>query len=428
MNVDTTDAFFIEGTFAAPRFYLPENSPAYIEAQQIFKKIKWAKPLKRSNAIKNRFDAFCSILWAVTEDNDWVVYTDLNKASYNIKKWPVPYDAMKDTVNALKKMGWLHEVGLRKRYRQVRYVAGKRTPMRRMKPFKVSEYPWRWPTVQVKRGRTDLANAPLDVEYMSVPSVRNMIAKYIEPQMDELNQKLADHEYTLFNFGKADDWVEVVYRRVYTSITTKPGPKAAANSFLTHGRIYPDGFYIPSKKKGWRQKTLIDGQPTTEVDVHASSLRLFSEDYYLGFDLPETDDLYSHGKLKGLNRDITKKVIQSVLNGVSLDRKSWPRSFYEKEEDQQLIAGEDWLTYADAIADTYPSLKEADPDKGLELMLQESDIIISAMNHLLDRDIGCLSIHDCLIVPEDNTQDAIDAFNFAYQKKGYKKPQLSVGW
>ena len=86
MNVNTTDAFFIEGTFAAPRFYLPKDSQAYIEAQQIFKKIKWTKPLKRSNAIKNRFDAFCSILWAVTEDKDWVVYTDLNKASYSIKK------------------------------------------------------------------------------------------------------------------------------------------------------------------------------------------------------------------------------------------------------------------------------------------------------------------------------------------------------
>ena len=43
-------------------------------------------------------------------------------------------------------------------------------------------------------------------------------------------------------------------------------------------------------------------------------------------------------------------------------------------------------------------------------MMIESDIIISAMNYVLDKGIGCLSIHDCLIVPEESTQVAIDAF------------------
>ena len=89
------------------------------------------------------------------------------------------------------------------------------------------------------------------------------------------------------------------------------------------------------------------GKATTiEVDVHASSLRLFSEDYDLGFDLPETEDLYTHGKLSGLNREITKKIVTASLNGITLDRKSWPKSFSEKEKDAQLIAGQDWLTYA----------------------------------------------------------------------------------
>ena len=38
--------------------------------------------------------------------------------------------------------------------------------------------------------------------------------------------------------------------------------------------------------------TLLDGKPTVEVDVHASSLTLLSNDYYVGFELPATDDLY----------------------------------------------------------------------------------------------------------------------------------------
>ncbi|EBA04178.1 hypothetical protein RB2150_06743 [Rhodobacterales bacterium HTCC2150] len=429
MNDDQDDDFFTVGTYASPRYYIPEDSPAHAEAWKIFQKIKWAKPPKREDAIKNRFNAFSSILWAVTKDENWAVHTDLNKASYAVMKWPTPYDAMKDTVNALKAMGWLRESGLRKLNRQIRYSAAQKTPMRSMKPFEVREALWWWPIVQVKRGKTNLDKAgAMDIEFMTKPDIRNILAKYIKPAMADLNEKLAEHEYTLFKDGKADDWVEVIYRRVFTSITSEVGPKAAHTSRLSHGRLYPSDFYIPSKKKGWRQKTLIDGQTTTEVDVHASSLRLLSEDYYLGFDLPETDDLYTNGKLSGLNREITKKIITASLNGITLDRKSWPKSFSEKEKDAQLIAGQDWLTYAEAIAETYPSLTKADKDTGLDLMLIESDIIISAMNYVLDKGIGCLSIHDCLIVPEESTQVAIDAFLKAYQQKGFKPPQLSVGW
>ena len=428
MKDDQKDDFFIEGTYASPRYFIPEDSPAHAEAWKIFQKIKWAKPPKRDNGIRSRFDAFSALLWAVTEDEDWVVHTDLNKSSYNVWKWPTPYNAMRDTMDALKAMGWLKQVGMRRQHRQLRYVAPPKTPMRKMKPFKISQKHYHWPEIQVKRAGTDLDKAPMDVEWMSIPANRKLIDKYLRPTIDDLNEKLSDHEFTLFKYGKADDCVWAEYRRVYTTITSKPGKDAAKHSRLTHGRIYPNGFDIPGKKEGWRQKTLIDGKPTTEVDVSASSLRLLSEDYELGFALPETEDLYTYGKLSGLNREITKKVIQASLNGSSLDSERWPKSFSDDEKDAQLIAGQDWLTYADAIAETYPSLQKADRDTGLDLMMTESDLIIRAMNYVLDKGIGCLSIHDCLIVPEESKQVAIDAFNEAYKKKGFKPPQLSVGW
>jgi hypothetical protein len=59
-------------------------------------------------------------------------------------------------------------------------------------------------------------------------------------------------------------------------------------------------------------------------------------------------------------------------------------------------------------------------------MLQESNIIIFAMNYLLDKGIGCISIHDCLIIPKDNVEDAKEAFYAAYKKQGFKRPKLSV--
>jgi hypothetical protein len=241
--------------------------------------------------------------------------------------------------------------------------------------------------------------------------------------MADLNDKLLDHGFTLFPSGKEDDYVQVQYYRIYTNL-----PQSDGSPWLTHGRIYPQTFRIPSKQKGWRQKTLINDKPTVAVDVHASGLRLLAEDYYSGFTLPETEDLYTHGKLSGLKRDLTKTIVQAVINGVSLDRQSWPKSFNDDKKTAELMAGEDWNTYAKAISEEYPALSEVRKNMGLDLMLEESDIIIGAMNNLLDKGIGCLSIHDCLIVPQQNVEDAKEAFYFMYGHKGFKQPKLSVGW
>lgn len=164
------------------------------------------------------------------------------------------------------------------------------------------------------------------------------------------------------------------------------------------------------------------------MDVHASGLRLLAEDYYIGFTLPEADDLYTHDKLSGLKRNLTKTIVQAVINGVSLDRQSWPKSFKDEKKTAELMAGENWNTYAKAISETYPALLEVRKDMGLDLMLQESDIIIGAMNCLLDKGIGCISIHDCLIIPQENVEDAKEAFYAMYQHKDFKQPKLSVGW
>jgi len=412
-----------DGTFAVPRYFIPEASKTYEQAYQLFTQIEWPKPPKRADAVKNRFNAFCSLLWAVTQDKDWTVHTDLNKASYDIKKWPINYDAMSQTVSALKKMGWLEPVGKRVKHRQLRFQATAKSPMRTVEPFKVYELPWYPPDVEIRLGNTDLEKAPVDVELMANPKQKAWNAKHLLPVMADLNDKLASHEFTLFPFGKKDDFVEVRYHRIYTNRPQKNG-----NPWLTHGRIYPQTFELPSKHKGWRQQTLIDGEATTEVDVHASGLRLLAEDYYIGFELPDSDDLYSYGALSSLKRDLTKKVIQAVINGVSLERKSWPKSFTEDGKTASLIGGQQWREYAEALSETYPSLHNIRKDFGLDIMFTESGIIISAMNFLLDKGIGCLSIHDCLIVPEGNVDDAKEAFYSAYQGKGFKAPQLSVGW
>ena len=359
----------------------------------------------------------------MTTDEGWTTYTDLNKASFDIRKWPINYDAMSQTVQALKDMGWLKDVGLRTRNRQLRYVAPLGSPMRKMASFKVRELIWYQPTVQIRLGDTDLEKAPFDIELMANAAQKAWNAKYLLPVMADLNDKLLDHGFTLFPFGKKDDYLQVQYYRIYTNL-----PQCDGSPWLTHGRIYPQTFRIPSKQKGWRQKTLINGKPTVAVDVHASGLRLLAEDNSSDFTLPETEDLYTYGKLSGLKRDLTKTIVQAVINGVSLDRQSWPKSFKDDKKTAELVAGEDWNTYAKAISETYPALSRVRKDMGLDLMLHESDIIIGAMNHLLDKGIGCISIHDCLIVPQENVKNAHEAFYSMYEHKGFKQPKLSVGW
>lgn len=62
------------------------------------------------------------------------------------------------------------------------------------------------------------------------------------------------------------------------------------------------------------------------------------------------------------------------------------------------------------------------------LMLEESTIIMKAMNYLLDMGVGCLSLHDCLIVPEQNVEDAKNAFFEAYGTDVTNKPKLAAKW
>ena len=177
---------------------------------------------------------------------------------------------MSQTVQALKDMGWLKDVGLRTKNRQLRYVAPQSSPMRKIASFKVGELTWYQPTVQIRRGKTDLEKAPFDTELMANAEQKAWNAKYLLPVMSDLNDKLLDHGFTLFPFGKEDDDVQIQYYRIYTNL-----PQPDGSPWLTHGRIYPQTFSIPSKLEGWRQKTQIDGKPTVAVDVHASGLRLF---------------------------------------------------------------------------------------------------------------------------------------------------------
>ena len=410
-----------KGTFAVPLYFIASDSRSYEPSRRLYDRLPWPNGRPRADAYENRYQAFCCLLKAAQEDTDWIIHTTLNKANYNENKWRIPYRAMADVVRALLEAKLIEKIGRVKRHRNQRYLIPVKSPIRKLPRLTFKKYDWEPPLISIRAGVTDLERAPLDVELMANSKLKAWIRKHFYPKMEDLNDKLLNHAFTFFPYGKADDCIAPQYQRIYTNVS---GFKKDA--FFMHGRIYPRNFVFPSKTYGWRQMTLIDGEPTKEVDVHASSLTLLAGDSLYAFELPVCDDYYSHGALADLNREVTKKVFQAILNGVSPRRTTWPSGFVDDSKIGPLIGSDSFPRYAKAVVATYPSLAKLRPHMGLWLMYEESDIIIKAMLELLDQGIGCLSIHDCLIVPESKVEQAKAAFNNAYEDKRLPKPKLKV--
>ena len=168
----------------------------------------------------------------------------------------------------------------------------------------------------------------------------------------------------------------------------------------------------------------IDGSPIAEVDVHASALQILAGYSETKFTLPDVSDLYQAGQLQNLNREVIKTLVQVALNSSKslLAREYWPKSITDDEEKKALIEGDGipWTTYGDELAHTYPALTKLPNDFGMRLFRVESDIIVQAMLKLLEVEIGCLSVHDCLVVSYDKVDEAKKAFADACAQFGFK--------
>ena len=407
------------GTYADLKWEANERDPRYGQAKSYFKHIIPDGRKLRADGRAHRFNAFVSLLRAAANDRDWIFYSDFNKSSHNINKWPINYRAVSDVRDWLLKSRWIVVKSAKGKHRSARYFVPEHSMLRQLEKLQTKKLPWEPPLVSVRRGKTDLDRAPLDAEVMSEVANKAFINENLIPSMEDLNEKLWEHAFTLFPYGKPDDEVYPEYCRIYTNIG-----RSKKDMQLTHGRLYPRNFRFPSKKDGYRQKTLIDGKQTAEVDVHASSLTLLSNDYYHGFQLPDSSDYYQHGPLAQYDRDLIKVLVQSAINGVSLIQSKWPKSIIDEPKLRKAVSKSDWKEVSSALLQVYPVLNGLPKKTGLDLMLVESDIILKAMNFLLDKGIGCLSIHDCLIVPMSNVGEAQDAFNEAYKSKGYGLPIL----
>jgi hypothetical protein len=426
--------------FCAPIYKVDKSSPDYQTSWNLFVLLGWAPVERRSDFISHRFNAFCSILHTINVNKDYVFHTDLNNASYAVRGWPISYTPVVETIKRLEEMEWIvrrkpiidnqdydfdvtDTVKPTKRKYGVadRFVAPEGSPLRLGHPVAVvpildkENRAYFGPVIGLyaRSNKENKGRGPLLVEDLNDGWASTK--RELKAPLDRINQLLAKHDYQHPDYENLNDWGELQYKRLFIG------------SLKRYGRLH-NGFQNVSN----REMLTIDGSPVVEVDVHASALQLLAGHPETNFNLPDVDDLYQAGELQNLTREVIKTLVQVVLNSSNplLERKYWPKSMTDDVEKKALIESKSipWATYRDALAHTYPALSKLPEDFGMRLFRVESDIIVHAMLQLLDAGIGCLSVHDCLIVPQDNAVQAKEAFADAYAKFEFKPPKLKVDY
>jgi hypothetical protein len=171
------------------------------------------------------------------------------------------------------------------------------------------------------------------------------------------------------------------------------------NSFVQGGRLYCNFQNLPDKKARIRINTLINGEPVAEVDLscnHAAMLLAQS-----GIQISK--DFYSeiaHATL--LSREKIKFLVTKLIGcpeGVNIDLRvnKLISAGYDKE---QIPTHEERRRVEAYIEDIYPALsKHFKKGIGVALQALEGDILLEAMEKLIDKGIVTLPIHDALAAP-----------------------------
>ncbi len=406
---------------------------------KLFGHLGWSKEQRRANFIQGRFNAFSSILHKLNQKSAYVFSTDLSKMSHTVRGWPVSYECLTQTIKRLEELEWLvrHKPEVenqdflfdftgvekptkRRRGKADRFVAPKGSPLRlgyELSVVPILDKQGRHhigPSICLyARGNKNGGRGSLMVEdlYFDWRETKQQI----KAPIDRINNLINQHDYRHPDYSDLNKWGELQYRRQFIG------------SLQRYGRLH-NNFQNESNRK----MLTIDGSPIAEVDVHASALQILAGYSETKFTLPDVSDLYQAGQLQNLNREVIKTLVQVALNSSKslLAREYWPKSITDDEEKKALIEGDGipWTTYGDELAHTYPALTKLPNDFGMRLFRVESDIIVQAMLKLLEVEIGCLSVHDCLVVSYDKVDEAKKAFADACAQFGFKPPKLKIDY
>ena len=157
-------------------------------------------------------------------------------------------------------------------------------------------------------------------------------------------------------------------------------------------------------KKAERLKLKINEEAVAEVDINASFLRILHG--LRGFSLPDGEDIY---QIDSLDRSIVKAWITSTL-GFTKFHRGWPQ-FTLETMSKTGLARKDIPSYPSItplILERFPVLEDWGTCgiRWSHLMFEESEAVIQTMVALQNERIPSLPVHDSIIVPQSQVEQA----------------------
>ena len=331
----STDINYQErGTYCIPIY--TSNSD---QVSSLLKKLPLTSNRKDYN--HSRYNALSSILRAIQLDVDNIIYCPLNKSAYTVWGWPISYKPMVDILDMLCHAEWL--IRKKPRYdienkgtvyepqQSDRFVVPDGSPLLLSEVVEFTEIEWSPPVVQVRKPGTKI----LDVAYMSDPSNRSFLKKYITPRIEKLNAYVAEHEYEMWNHV-FEGWIQY-----YQGGLTGCG-----------GRLWAS--YMQDSESDRLQDYIIDGEPVVEIDVHASGATIIAARE--NFPIPDVDDIYSSLKVHGLERDLAKAVINHSISVGGLNKKDFPNRIRKDPRLGPMARKVTWSSLRDQLKKQMPWL------------------------------------------------------------------------
>ena len=383
-----------DGRFLIPEYTVPESHSAHPTVHDLFDRLNLQN--SRRGVSEARFNALCSILVGVNDfqTEHYRFRLTQNRNEYGIQQWPIGYRPMKEVTDRLLQHGWLvKDLGSFKDRKTTVFEAPDNSPLIIDELFPVATLPWLEPVIQVKSDEKekngDYKSDNLDVAFHADPKNKKRIYGTLKPQMDYLNSLASQHSYDIEPFVFTQ-WV-----RKYRGGLDSSG-----------GRLYAE--YQQADKDQVRLHWRINGEGVAEVDITACGPTILAclENKH---DLVRGVDPYNIlvTKVDGMTRGLAKKICHVVIGNGEVS-KTFPRSVTKDEKLKKLARKIRWKSVRQVIEQDlnyllHPELKKK---QSLWLQLHESGWLMRVLRRLLEEGVGCLPVHESVIVPRSKATRA----------------------
>lgn len=384
-----------DGAFLLPIYTVSQTHPRAAMVADLFAQLDLQNCRKK--VFEDRYNALCTLLAGVNYHDHHRFRLSQNKNEYTIQQWPIGYRAMMFVQDAAIGKGWLiKDVG-----GYTKSKAGRRTtvlfapegsPLIVENLFRIAELAWSEPVIQVRssfRGENGkYVSNNIDVEWHANPKNGSFVKKYIRPQMDHLNTLAQQHDYDLGHY-EFTQWVR----------------KFRGGIDWAGGRLYAK--YQRANKDRERLHWLIDGEPVAEIDITAcgpTMLACINDQQRLVEGIDPYQIIVDN--VPRMTRKLAKKICVLAIGNDGLSQKRWPKSITKDRQFDGLRKSIEWKTVRAVVSTKLPYLLNPSAKTKLSLRLQdeESRWLMFVMKDLLENGVGCLPVHESIIVPQSQIE------------------------